>query len=465
MTISHDQLILGIENKNGFPLDPEQRRAILYGDGPLLIAAGPGTGKTEVLVSRCLKFICCDSVDPQSIMLTTFTEKAARNLEDRLAESFGYLATAHPQIKSIDYSGLRVGTLHSLCNDILQEHRYTKYQNARLLDDMENSLLIHKSVVDGIDHLKSDILSQFDYIFGRKPHQKLTKWDWALALLVKLFNRIVEDQLDLDKLRVAGGAWQALHEAHRIYEEALSSTYSCDFSHLLRYFQEFLDTGQGDAFMIGESDIRPPLTHVLVDEYQDTNPIQESIYHKLCDAAPHNLTVVGDDDQALYRFRGGTVECMVGFDSACRARWNVAPQVVYLSDNHRSDGKIVKWLNEYITSFPQMRAPNVRIQGKPPLNPASGRTGSHPAFGLIQANRVKDLHPKMALLVSDLKTKGIIQDYSQCALLLPSAKNTPWNAGPYMDALENRGIPVYNPRSKDFLEQEEVAQCLGRLYE
>ena len=67
----------------------------------------------------------------------------------------------------------------------------------------------------------------------------------------------------------------------------------------------------------------------------------------------------------------------------------------------------------------------------------------------------------MALLVSDLKAKGIIQDYSQCALLLPSAKNTPMNAGPYMDALENQGIPVYNPRSKDFLEQEEVAQCLG----
>ena len=83
-------------------------------DRPLLIAAGPGTGKTEVLVARCLKFICCDSVAPGSIILTTFTEKAAKSLQDRLAEAFLFLAGMYPQLATIDPADLRIGTLHGL---------------------------------------------------------------------------------------------------------------------------------------------------------------------------------------------------------------------------------------------------------------------------------------------------------------------------------------------------------------
>src|SRR5437879_11098057 len=147
MPVTEVELIAGIKTKNGFPLDPAQRQAIQYGAGPLLIAAGPGTGKTEVLVARCLKFVCCDSVAPGSVMLTTFTEKAAKNLQDRLSEAFLFLAGMYPQLAEIDPSELRIGTLHGLCNDILQEYRYTAYQNLRLLDEVTSALLIHKSVV------------------------------------------------------------------------------------------------------------------------------------------------------------------------------------------------------------------------------------------------------------------------------------------------------------------------------
>lgn len=459
MTISHDQLIAGIESKNGFPLDPEQRRAILYGDGPLLIAAGPGTGKTEVLVSRCLKFICSDGVNPQSIMLTTFTDKAARSLEDRLTNTLVHLAGVYPKLASVDLSGLRVGTLHSLCIDILQEYRYTAYQNSRLLDEMENELLVYRSVVNKINHLKPVLRAHFGYMFGNKT--KLANWDWALAL-VKMLNRTIEDRIDLNALQQAdGSAWQALYEVNRIYEDALSNGYSCGYSHLLKHFLAFLDSGQGDGFLQGDSSMRPPLTHVLIDEYQDTNPIQESIYFRLSDVAPHNITIVGDDDQALYRFRGGTVECMVGFSSSCQARWGVTPQMVHLSNNYRSDSDIVQWCNTYITSFPEMGKPDVRIKLKPPLKSPRNRTGSHPAVGLIHERKVADCPPMMARLLKDLKERSIIQDYSQCVLLLPSTQNSSRRAGPYQDALEKQGIPVYNPRSKDFLDNPEVAQCLG----
>ena len=460
MPITEAEIIAGIEAKNGFPLDPAQRQAIQYGPGPLLIAAGPGTGKTEVLVARCLKFICCDSVAPGSIMLTTFTEKAAKSLEDRLSEAFVFLAGMYPQLADIDPSDLRIGTLHGLCNDILQEYRYTAYQNLRLLDEVTSALLLHKSVLKSTEPLQPALLTQFSYLFGNKPHNMLSRWDWALALQ-QIFNRLIEDRINLTALQHAGGAWAALLQADGLYEQALATTSGCDFSRLLRYFREFLDTAQGNLFLGGDGAVRLPLTHVLVDEYQDTNPIQESIYFRLADGAPHNITVVGDDDQALYRFRGGTVECMVGFASACQTQWGVNPSVLYLSENHRSDSQIVDWCNTYISSFPQMAAANVRIPGKPPLHSAVGRTGTHPAVGLIRTNTVDACATGMAALVRDLRVHGIIQDYSQCVLLLRSTKNSPMFAGPYVTALQNQHIPVYNPRSKDFLEQIEVAQCLG----
>src|SRR5262245_24613975 len=141
MPITEQELIAGIEAKNGYPLDSAQIQAIGAGTGPLLIAAGPGTGKTEVLVARCLKFICCDGVAPGSVILTTFTEKAAKNLQDRLSGVFLHLVSTYPQLQAVDPSALRIGTLHGLCNDILQEYRYTAYQNLRLLDEIESALL------------------------------------------------------------------------------------------------------------------------------------------------------------------------------------------------------------------------------------------------------------------------------------------------------------------------------------
>ena len=425
MPITETELIAGIEAKNGFPLDSSQIQAIQYGAGPLLIAAGPGTGKTEVLVARCLKFMCCDNVAPGSIMLTTFTEKAAKNLQDRLSEAFLSLAGTYPQLATIDPSALRIGTLHGLCNDILQEYRYTAYQNLRLLDEVASALQLHKSVVKSTETLQPAIFAQFNYLFGNKPQNLLSRWDWTLALQ-KIFDRLIEDQVNVNALQQAGGPWAALVQADGIYEQALANTSACDFSRLLKYFRDFLDTAQGALFLSGDgTGVRLPLTHVLVDEYQDTNPIQESIYLRLADAVPHNITVVGDDDQALYRFRGGTVECMVGFPAACQARWTVNSAIVYLSNNHRSDSDIVQWCNTYIVSFPQMAAPNVRIPGKPPLNSALGRRGTHPAVGIIRNAKVADCANGMATLIGDLRSNGIIQDYSQCVLLLRSTEELP----------------------------------------
>lgn len=456
MTITVDQLIAAINQKNGFPLEPEQEIAVRHNNGPLWIIAGPGTGKTEVLVVRTLKLVCCDGVDPASIIVTTFTEKAARNLEDRIIDALNYVAKMYPDLPQ-DISQLRIGTLHSLCNEILLEFRYTEYQNLRLLDDVETNMLIADNLAWTASHNAKELESQFSYLFGTKNNPR---WDWTRALKI-LLDRLVEDQLDITKLKAQGGPWTRLAEINDKYESILKEKYSCDFPRLQRYFLDFLKTQQGQLFINGDGNQRPPIQHVLVDEYQDTNPIQEEIYFTLTQNSPHNLTVVGDDDQALYRFRGATVECMVEFDSQCKNRWAVAPKIVTLLANHRSHTKIIEFCNEFIKAFPVMQQPLARAAKKKDLVPKSGINGNYHAVGLIKGNNITDLAVSLADTVNGLVNNGIIQDYSQAVLLLRSTKNSPNNAGKYLSVLEQAGIPVYNPRSKDLLEQREIREMLG----
>jgi len=118
--------------------DP-QRKAVLHGEGPLHVTAGPGSGKTEVLICRALKLLLVDGVYPKSIVLTTFTEKAAQNLEERIADRLERLGYGD----AVDVNELRTGTLHSLCGDIMQEYRYGDYANVELLDEDAQRLFMY----------------------------------------------------------------------------------------------------------------------------------------------------------------------------------------------------------------------------------------------------------------------------------------------------------------------------------
>jgi superfamily I DNA/RNA helicase len=116
-----------------------QRDAILQSGKPLHITAGPGSGKTEVLVSRTLKLLLVDDVQPGSIMLTTFTEKAAQSLEERIVDRLETIGFGD----SVDANEVRIGTLHSLCNDVMQEYRYPEYANVELLDEDGQQLFMY----------------------------------------------------------------------------------------------------------------------------------------------------------------------------------------------------------------------------------------------------------------------------------------------------------------------------------
>ena len=178
---------------------------------------------------------------------------------------------------------------------------------------------------------------------------------------------------------------------------------------------------------------------------------------------PHNLAVVGDDDQALYRFRGGTVESMIQFGQMCKKLYGVSPKQIPLTENHRSHPTIVKWCDDYITSFNTMKKPGARVVDKESLLPKSRISGNWPAVRLVASESKSKLAETFAVAIKDFKTHQIIEDYSDCVLLIHSTKETNSWAGPYSKALRNEGIPIYNPRARQFLKEEEVKLALGAL--
>lgn len=455
--------LLAQQEARGYNLNARQKEAVDFGEGPLWLLAGPGSGKSEVLVTRTLKLLCVDGVLPRSILLTTFTTKAARNLEDRLASYLSVLKDAEASLKDVDLSDLRIGTLHSLCNDILQEFRATNYKNVRLLDDVEQNLFIYRRAAIAT-HQDITFWNTFDYAVPdwRNRQYVPNRWKRTKAAVL-LFNRIAEDRVDIAQMLAAGGQWAVLADFYVQYRQALGDYYRCDFAHLQALFLDFLNSPQAARFLEGDPekpDRQPPLRHILVDEYQDTNPIQERIYLALAGRTPHNLTVCGDDDQSLYRFRGGNVACMVNFDKACQATYGITPYSLSLVENYRSHALIVDFFNDYIGSFPEMTAPGVRAPGKPAVVAQSSIGGNHPAVSWLTRKLARDLPNAVADLIADHFVKdGIISDLNQCVLLMRSTKDSPGNAGPFLQALQARGIPVYNPRSKSFMEAEEV-QCL-----
>jgi len=463
-------------------LTPDQENIVRHPQGPAWVLAGPGSGKTEVLTVMALRLLYVDGdpaqskrVPPEAVFITTFTEKAARSLEDRIAQKRAAVVAKRPDLASIDVSKLRIGTLHGLCNDLLQEFRAPNYQNVRLMDEFEQSMFIYEqSNIIKTPNVLTDLpfWTDFQYLFSAQAWQPKygnvpSKWN-ATAALMKLFNRIVEDRVSLTAMRAKGGSWARLADLYDEYVGALQAEHRCDFAHLQLRFLEFLQSPLGQHFREGDvAHGHSGIQWMLVDEYQDTNLIQEEIYLTLAKRKPFNVVVVGDDDQALYRFRGGSVECMVTFDQACSTFLGIKPATVArfpMVENFRSHPDVVAFCNNYVAAFTAMKQKGARVSGKPPLVPKSSISGKYPAVGQLRAASVPAIADRFASLVQDLVANGIAKDYNQCCLLLRSTKESPQNALPYVDALRARGIPVYNPRNKAFLEQEEVLGLLGAIF-
>ena len=253
-------------------LNPEQRRAVETTEGPLLVLAGAGSGKTRVITFR-IAHLLAKGVAPEQILAVTFTNKAAREMRERVAQLVG------------KERALRIfcGTFHSFCMELLRQYGEALEISKRFtISDTSDQVSILRSALREIS--VGDVQLQPNVVQSR------------ISLLK---NKLVETDTFLDSAKddedeLIGKAW-------RRYDEALRKSRSMDFDDLLLFALRLLRLKDGPI-----QSIRERFHYILVDEYQDTNAPQYEIVRQVA-GERRNLCVVGDDDQSIYGWRGADV--------------------------------------------------------------------------------------------------------------------------------------------------------------
>ncbi|MEI6477951.1 MAG: ATP-dependent DNA helicase [bacterium] len=302
-------------------LTPDQAKAVTHKDGPCLVVAGAGTGKTSVITKRIANLILNEKVEPEQILALTFTDKAAGEMEERLDVLLPY-----------GMFGTTIGTFHSFCRELVRRHAFTIGidPNARLIGKAEEVSLLRANLLHlPLKRYKPaanpvSFLRQLAGFIDRAKEERITP-----ELLAEHGSEIMAAaENDADK--EAGERILELSEcyeaANRLYAEANILTYADLISFSLRILQESA---------LARKEEQDRFRYVLIDEFQDTNTAQAEICYLLA-GERENIFVVGDDDQAIYRFRGANVDNIIMF----RARYPKAP-VVTLRDNFRSTQPIL----------------------------------------------------------------------------------------------------------------------------
>lgn len=421
-------------------MNPDQREIVGHVDGPLLVIAGPGSGKTFSIVLRALNLLMLGKAKPREIVLCTFTEKAALELRDRLASAarqVGYTA---------DLSDLVATTIHGYCNRILMQHRHRTElgHGYETLDELTQLLFLH-------EHF-DDVIGAADN--GKYLHHWGTRWT-AIDGVRSYFDKITEELVDSAQLASASNAFLCdLGGAYQRYEQALYTSNHIDFAHLQRLVLNLLNNPEAAAAIA--RDIR----YVMVDEYQDTNYIQEQLLLKLA-GAHRNLCVVGDEDQSLYRFRGATVRNILEFPlrmPGCRE--------IKLTTNYRSHRDIIGCYDRWMASGDWSNPGGAPFRYDKTIRPDDDtKHPRYPSTIAIWGRDAKDEAERFADLVAFLKQNGVIEDYSEVALLLHSVRAD--HSGPYLDALQVKGIQAFCPRARTWFEIPEVralVACFALLF-
>jgi DNA helicase-2/ATP-dependent DNA helicase PcrA len=284
-------------------LNVEQRQAVEAIEGPVLVLAGAGTGKTRVLTTRLAHILATGKAQPWQILSVTFTNKAAREMKERVGKIIG------EQVEGLPW----LGTFHSIAAQILRRHaELVGLKSSFTILDTDDQIRLIKQIleVEGID---------------------VKRWTprFLAALIDGWKNRALgPDQIpEEDKWKFADGR---AGELYKQYQDRLAVLNACDFGDLLvhniRIFQDNPD-------VLAEFHNR--FRYVLVDEYQDTN-VAQYLWLRLLARGSNNLCCVGDDDQSIYGWRGAEVDNILRFE-----RDFPGALVVRLERNYRSTGNIL----------------------------------------------------------------------------------------------------------------------------
>jgi DNA helicase-2/ATP-dependent DNA helicase PcrA len=284
-------------------LNPPQREAVLTTDGPVLVLAGAGTGKTAALTARLAHLIATRRAWPSEILAVTFTNKAAREMKERVGRIVGEAVEGMPWL----------GTFHSVAARMLRRHaELVGLQSNFTILDTDDQLRLLKQLISAND---------------------IDEKRWPARLLGGLIDRWknrgwTPDQIDAGESEAYAGGKGAL--LYRLYQDRLKALNACDFGDLLLHMLVILRTHR-DVLELYQQRFK----YVLVDEYQDTNQSQY-LWLRLLAQERKNICCVGDDDQSIYSWRGAEVANILKFEKDFPGA-----KVIRLEQNYRSTPHIL----------------------------------------------------------------------------------------------------------------------------
>ena len=294
-----------------FDLNPEQLEAVYHETGPMLILAGAGTGKTRTITAR-IAWLVSQGEDPAKILAVTFTNKAAREMKERIAG----------MVDAADAKAVTASTFHSLCLRILRAdaERLGYKANFSIFDESDQMGLI-KKIITRVSAKDEKLDPNFAKNFISKAKNNALPID-ADTLLGSVFHR---------------------------YEQELRALNAMDFDDLLGKAVKLLDE-HSEA----REKWRARVKYLMVDEFQDTNKLQLDLVNLLVSGQPPNVCVVGDDDQSIYGWRGAEVSNILEFE-----KHFPNPRIIRLEQNYRSTNAILGAANRLIKNNPRRRGKNL----------------------------------------------------------------------------------------------------------
>jgi DNA helicase-2/ATP-dependent DNA helicase PcrA len=410
-----------------------QRAAIATIDVPLLIVACAGSGKTQVISQRIIEILRRPDVEPRNIVAFTFTEKAAAELKERVTN----LVTA----EFGDMTGLAelfIGTMHAYALDALHAHVPVAFKY-NVLNEVQTRLFIDRNS-------KASGLTVTDAIVNGTP-KKLRRYVDS-RLYMQVLGILREDDVDKallpDQLVAAGDSYRQLLHGQSYF----------DYTDLLKSIVDLLGEEPDDE-IAGPlvRHVRDHVRYVVVDEYQDTNPIQERLIELLCRFGA-NLCVVGDDDQTIYQWRGSAVSNILSF-----VERKAGVRTVTLDDNFRSSkgivalGRSVAELNDPDRLAKSMAAAGHQVYERGDMLALSFDSDHDEAQWIC--DRIEQLRGVSFQDQPGADPRGM--SWSDFAVLFRSVSK---DAGPLVEELRRRDIPYMIKGLTRLFDAPEVQACV-----
>ena len=473
-------------------LDPDniaQFEAVTHeGDDVLILVAGPGSGKTTVLVLRALKAVLVQDVLPESMLITTFTKKAARELRTRWLDWGSTILDAvaiNYDVSHIDLNRCRIDTIDSIAQQALTDNRLPGTVAPNVAEGSVSKLMFKKAGF-ATTYRTGKNKALLDTFYSRYTFDGSAPWTQAEALEIgkRLSERLIQDLVEVGRYQGQGTAQQLTVEMLSSYNDSQIQLNTFDFTSLQKAFLDRMQDGNMDDWL-------DEIQVLLIDEYQDTNPLQEAIYFEIINRTRARISIVGDDDQSMYRFRGGSVELFTNFAPRCYGATGRTSQRVDMVRNFRSTPEIISYYNRHIGTDPGFVVARVN-PGKPDVQSSEADSGV-PVLGMFRQD-AQTLASSLAIWIDELLTNrrivvGTGNEQSEITvaaegnlgdmvLLSHSVEEVKYNrpygggqpttevrfAGSLRTELSQRGWSVFNPRGRALRLIPQVQILLGLVF-